>query len=124
MYTKNKTRTRIERCVKFTLPMKKKISGLIGTIAIIALMVFNTQFTNNANNGNFSLSSPMMQSSASDSESSQVIHEICTSMTPYGNLDEITLRTRRSTSHEDRCCWETSPTERGYNSAKFGKISA
>lgn len=37
--------------------MKKKILGLFGAIAIIALMVFNTQFSNNANDDNIALSS-------------------------------------------------------------------
>lgn len=37
--------------------MKKKILSIIGTIAIIALMVLNTQFTYNANDGSVTLSS-------------------------------------------------------------------
>jgi hypothetical protein len=44
--------------------MKKKIFGLIGSIAIIALMVFNTQFTYNANGGSLALSSLVMQAFA------------------------------------------------------------
>lgn len=44
--------------------MKKKILSLIGATAIIALMVFNIQFTNNAISGNSILSSFVVQASA------------------------------------------------------------
>lgn len=37
--------------------MKQKFLGLIGFAAIIAMMVFNAQFTTNSNSGNFALSS-------------------------------------------------------------------
>lgn len=45
--------------------MKKKIFSLIGAIVIIALMFFNVQFSNNGNNGNFTLSSILKQQVAS-----------------------------------------------------------
>lgn len=44
--------------------MKRKFLSLIGAIAIIALMVFNIQFTNNANNGAFALPALTMQANA------------------------------------------------------------
>lgn len=44
--------------------MKKRIFGLIGAIAIIALMVFNTQVTTNSNRSSFTLSSLVMQAFA------------------------------------------------------------
>lgn len=44
--------------------MKKKILSSIGATAIIALMVFNIQFTTNAKSGNSILASFVIQASA------------------------------------------------------------
>ncbi|HCY41762.1 MAG TPA: hypothetical protein DHV48_10465 [Prolixibacteraceae bacterium] len=48
--------------------MKKQILTTVGAIAIIALMVFNTQFNTKENNSGFTLSSLVMQAFA-DGES-------------------------------------------------------
>lgn len=44
--------------------MKKKVLSIIGTLAIIALMVFNTQFAKNNSTGRYSLSSLAKQAFA------------------------------------------------------------
>ncbi len=82
--------------------MKKKILSIVGSIAIIALMVFNIQFSTIDNIGNFTLSSLVMQALADGEGVSNCPGGSCTG---YQTINGITSKVC------DACCPEgKSPT--------------
>ncbi|MGV8139593.1 MAG: hypothetical protein AB2L20_30725 [Mangrovibacterium sp.] len=90
--------------------MKKKMLSIIGSLVIIALMVFNTQFTNNANDGSFTLSSLMQQAFATDGEGGgDYTPESCTSTT-YCLMHYTTLTNSKG---QVFCCSKNVTNEQG-----------
>ncbi|MBA4411217.1 MAG: hypothetical protein Q8S54_05085 [Bacteroidota bacterium] len=73
--------------------MKKKILGLIGAIAIIALIVFNVQLTANVNSESLTLSSFVMKAFA-------VVGDSC----PGGSCTYSTYFNGKETSKCTACC--------------------